>query len=120
MSVWYEIFFKDFKWLKLCFFLLTSYFLFGEFQLFYIEKPSLRSQGIEDLAAKNFPEIIVCPKQGYDEKKLAFHGFTNGYQYTIGVSGKKKGWRGTQGNFTVKQVDQDIYSVKNTRFRFDF
>ena len=57
MSVWYEIFVKDFKWLKLCFFLLTSFLLLGEFQLFFIDKPSLRSEGIEDLTTTNeYPE----------------------------------------------------------------
>ena len=118
MSSWYEIVFKDFKWLKLLFFLLTSFFLLGEFQLFFIDKPSLTSEGKEDLAARNFPEILVCRIQGYDDQKLAFHNYTNGYQYTIGVSGGKKGWRGSSGNFTAKEVYQDIYSFKNIRFVF--
>ena len=67
MSVLHKIFIKDFKLLKFCFFLLTSFFLYGEFRLFFVEKPSLTSDGRAKLASMNFPEILICKIDGYDK-----------------------------------------------------
>ena len=83
MSVWYKMFLQDFKLMKIFFFLLTSYFLYGELQLFLIEKPSLTSEGTAALAPRNFPEILICPINGYDKEKLEFHGYETSFRYAI-------------------------------------
>ena len=70
MSVLHKIFIKDFKLLKFCFFLLTSFFLYGEFRLFFVEKPSLTSDGRATLAPINFPEILICKIDGYDKGRV--------------------------------------------------
>ena len=83
MSVLYKIFLKDFKLLKCCFVLLTSFFLYGEFRRFLVEKPSLTSDGRASLAPENFPEILICKLDGYDRKQLKFHGYETSFQYAI-------------------------------------
>ena len=83
MSVLHKIFIKDFKLLKFGFFLLTSFFLYGELLLFFVEKPSLTSDGRATLAPINFPEILICKIDGYDKKQLTFHGYENSFRYAI-------------------------------------
>ena len=83
MSVLYKIFIKDFKIIKFCFFLLTSFFLYGEFRQFLIEKPSLTSDARTNLAPNHFPDVLICKIEGYDKKQLKFHGYETSYQYAI-------------------------------------
>ena len=83
MSVLHKIFIKDFKLLKFGFFLLTSFFLYGELLLFFVEKPSLTSDGRAKLASMNFPEILICKIDGYDKEQLGFHGYGTGFRYAI-------------------------------------
>ena len=136
MTVWYKLFVKDFNLLKLCFFILTSYFLYGELRLFFVEKPSLTSEGKASLAPRHFPEIIICPINGYDKEKLEYHGYETSYRYAIdeflppeimilirylfliGVPTEKTffGWQGKFGNMSVSDVETDISVLKNRRF----
>ena len=81
MSVFYKIFIKDFKLLKFLFFVLTSFFLYGELRLFFVEKPSFTSDGIATLAPINYPEILICKIDGYDKEQLKFHGYETSFRY---------------------------------------
>ena len=142
MSVLYKIFLKDFKIIKFCFFLLTSFFLYGEFRQFLIEKPSLTSDARTTLAPNHFPDVLICKIEGYDKKQLKFHGYETSYQYAIdeflrytinyinfilsvnkicslGVPSKRTffGWRGENGNFTVQEVEEDVSAIKTIRLK---
>ena len=70
MSVLHKIFIKDFKLLKFGFFLLTSFFLYGELLLFFVERPTLTSDAKKALAPINFPEILICKIDGYDKGRV--------------------------------------------------
>ena len=55
MTVWYKLFVKDFNLLKLCFFILTSYFLYGELRLFF----DYYAQKIKTVQQKLLDELIM-------------------------------------------------------------
>ena len=140
MSVLHKIFIKDFKLLKCFFFFLTFFFLYGEIRLFFVEKPSLTSVGRSTLAPEHFPEILICKIEGYDKEQLNFHGYETSFRYAIdeflylltlftyllynktfslGVPFNRTfvGWIGKNGNFTVKDVEDDVSAIKNIRLK---
>ena len=121
---WYNFFVKDFKLLEFCFVVITTYFLFGEAHLFFFEKPTLASLEKIDLSPDHFPEILICPRHGYDEDMLEKHGYSTSFHYSTGVPKDDsttdtvfRGWKGKtlSKNYSVREVMDNIAVMKNAR-----
>ena len=119
---WFKVLVKDFKLLKFFFILFTAYLLYGELKLFVIEKPTLTSLEKIDLSAEHFPEILICPRHGYDEEMLERHGYATSFHYSTGVPVDDnrtdlifRGWRGKtlEQNYSVRDVMDAISVMKN-------
>ena len=105
---------KDFRPIKLIFFVLTSLLLLDELILFLYVKPTLTSISQTNLTPKHFPEILLCPLPSYDQTRLTEVGYEDSYWYSYGIPLNTSflGWAGDldQG---VENISQSISVIKS-------
>ena len=116
-TLWYRLLIQDFNWLKFCFCLMTFCLLYTELQLFFVDRPTLTSTGKVELSPGHFPEILICPKHGYNKAMLDLHGYETSFHYSAGVPANETfyGWRGNLLNYSVKEVMERISLIKDAR-----
>ena len=107
---------KDFRLLKISFIIIGAYFLYDEFKLLIVDKPTIITVTRSRLAPHHFPDIWVCPLRGYDEQELRKIGFNNSRDYTIGSYGDRNhvGWLGNTTGLTTGDIIRRISTIKTT------
>ena len=78
---------KDHKYLKIFFLLLTVMVLFQEFVVFFIEKPTLTTVTKSKMEPDNLPVVLICPDPATDLSFLLTKGYKDNFHYQIGVTG---------------------------------
>ena len=78
---------KDHKYLKIVFILLTGFVLFEELVVFFIDKPTLTTVIKAEMGPENFPQVLVCPDPAADLSILVPRGYQDGYHYQLGITG---------------------------------
>ena len=115
--------FKEYRILKLFFFLLTLYLLIEEFVTFLIRKPTLTSLSQETLKPSHFPDILICPAPSFELTSLQQLGYEHSYDYTLGYSTwyKSDGWIGNTsgpGKLTADTADTADTSLVRHQGKF--
>ena len=77
MNVYISVLFKDHRILKIIFVFLTFYLLIEDIILFLIIKPTLTSGTQRRIGPQDFPDILVCPEEGFDLNTLIEFGYSN-------------------------------------------
>ena len=95
MLIW-KVICRDFRLLKLCFVVMTTYLLYEELLVFFIRRPTVTSFTEEELTSASFPEIIICSNNGFSQKWLNIYGYADSFQYKKGLPKDKSfiGWFG--------------------------
>ena len=84
-NYYFTLILKDYRPLKLIFFILTSYLLIDELRIFLYVKPTLTSVSQTNLTPHNFPEILLCPLPSYNQSALSEVGYADSYWYSYGL-----------------------------------
>ena len=77
---------KDHKYLKIFFIILTLIVLFQEFVLFFIEKPTLTRVTKSKMGPDNFPVVLICPDPATDISFLMTKGYPDTFHYHVGIT----------------------------------
>ena len=77
---------KDHKYLKIFFLLLTLLVLFQEFVVFFIEKPTLTTVTKSEMGPDNLPVVLICPDPATDLSFLLTKGYPDTFHYHVGVT----------------------------------
>ena len=108
---------KDYRILKFCFMVLTSYLFMVELQVFLINKPTLTSVSQKDISPEIFPDILICPDQGFEIDELNRLGYQYSFFYSLGLSSDNIGWLGSfnqtnyRSNETQKTTTQLVHKL---------
>ena len=74
---------KDHKYLKIFFLLLTLLVLFQEFVVFFIEKPTLTTVTKSQMGPDNLPVVLICPDPATDLSFLLTKGYPDTFHYQV-------------------------------------
>ena len=76
---------KDHKYLKIFFILLTLLVLFQELVVFFIEKPTLTTVTKSQMGPDNLPVVLICPDPATDLSFLLTKGYPDTFHYQVGM-----------------------------------
>ena len=111
----YSLLGKDYRLLKVTFFLLASYLIIDIFYTFCVLKPTYSSNGRRKVDIADFPQITMCPRPPIDINALKSHGYTAQDAYFKGYMLHKMTeltWAGNRSE-DVRKVSKDISSLKS-------
>ena len=113
----YSWFLKDYKILKLIFFILASLLIVGEFYVYVVEKPTYTSTMKREFVTEDIPEMLLCPHPAIDIDAANSKGYIRASEYFRGINHQQLldrmefGWSGNKSE-TVQKVSQDIATLK--------
>ena len=112
-NYYFTLILKDYRPLKLIFFILTSYLLIDELRIFLYVKPTLTSVSQTNLTPHNFPEILLCPLPSYNQSALSEVGYADSYWYSYGLPlnnsfRKERSTRGLRFRYYCRQLSYII------------
>ena len=108
---------KNYKILKLIFFIFGSCLILSEFYIFFVLKPTYTSKMHRKLNVEDFPEIILCPEPSINIEAAQSRGYVGEQEYFLGIwdhwaaSLEQFGWAGNNSE-GVRKVYEDISNVK--------
>ena len=99
--------------LKIGFAILTFYLLYLDFSSFFFKKPTFTSFQSEKIKPQQKPDVIICPRPGYNTTALKTHGYASSFWYTMGQiqDVQPRGWTGNK-ETDVVQVLEEIMILK--------
>ena len=117
MGVMWDVIFQDFRLVKLCFIVMTTYLLYEELNVFFVKRPTVTSFTEEQLTPTSFPEIIICSNNGFSQKWLNIHGYDDSFQYKKGVPRDKSfiGWFGHQPSTSTLDRESFLRNISHIR-----
>ena len=108
----------DNRFIKICFIALTSYLLFNELTVFLITKPTFTSVTQTNMKPNDFPDILICPKQGFHLHSLHKLGYQISTHYGRGETKFQKNlvtWIGNQTKMNITEVADQVSTVKTSK-----
>ena len=118
---------RDYKIIKISFAIITILLLYDELNIFFIKKPTLSSVSKSQLRPQNFPDIIICPVPGFDQRAIERLGYNSSYSYSMGsMAGGGTGWFGNQSQAWVSiclcllSISISIFHCQNQRTKNEF
>ena len=111
----YSLLGKDYRLLKVTFFILASYLIIDIFYTFWVLKPTYSSNGKRKVDIADYPQITMCPRPPIDIDALKSHGYKIQDAYFKGYMLYKMSdlsWAGNRSE-DVRKVSEDISSLKS-------
>ena len=109
--------FKNFLFLKILFALLSGCLLIQEFINFIFVKPTYTSTSRTSIQPHQYPDILVCPFLGFDQRKLIEAGYWTSYDYFLGemIESGGSGWKGNSSKSAILDVVNNITVIRSSK-----
>ena len=111
----------DYGVLKVLFTILCSFWIFQDFYIAFIERPTLTSHITGDFKFEDFPDIMLCPEPPIDVSLMQSLGYVNYYKYNMGYgqhndgsSKLSKSWVGNS-SLDVKDLFKKISTLETAK-----
>ena len=107
--------FKKFLFLKIIFALLSGCLLIQELITFFFTRPTFSSTSRSEMQPHHYPDIVVCPFQGFDQQKLIEAGYWTSYDFFLGEIKDAGGFGWNGSNSTTNNVVHNVTVIRHSQ-----